>query len=326
MKVGVLAEAVALGEARQTFALATVVWRRGPSSGHVGSKALIRVDGSVQGWLGGACAEPTVVREAQAAMADGRPRLLFLGPAEEVHPDRLSEGMVTVPMACESEGAMEVYVEPFVPSPQVVVVGRSPAVSTLSALAFDLGWDITIVDDGGEPATYPHPELVRTRLDLGELGIDGSTAIVVATQGHYDDLALDAALRTDAGYVGLVASAKRAASTLELLRARGFDDDELHRVVTPAGLDLGPLANHEIAVAVLADLVARRAAGQLATPREASAAVAESQASQSRDPVCGMTVDPRTSRYHLDHDGNDFWFCAAGCKAAFEADPAAYIR
>lgn len=325
MDISVLARAVALAEERRPFALATVVWRRGPSSGHAGSKALIQPDGSLEGWLGGACAQPTVVREARRAIADGRPRRLFLGPADDVHPDRRAEGMVTVPMACESEGAMEVYVEPFVPSPQVVVIGRSPAVATLAALAVDLGWDVAVVDDGGEPASYPRPGLVRARLDLDGLGIGRSTAVVVATQGHYDDLALEAALATDAGYVGLVASAKRAGSVLELLRGRCFDDDQLHRVVAPAGLDLGPVTNAEIAVAVLADLVARRVAGQLVAAPEAATAVAESDANEAIDPVCGMAVDPRTSRYHVLHDGEDLWFCAAGCKASFEADPGAHL-
>ena len=325
MEVGVLADAVALAEARRPFALATVIWRRGPSSGQAGSQALIRPDGSMQGWLGGACAQPTVVREAQKAIADGRSRRLFLGPADEVHPDRLTEGTVTVPMACESEGAMEVYVEPFVPSPQVVVIGRSPAVFTLATLTSDLGWDVAVIDDGGDPAGHPSPDIVRTRLDLGGLGVGPSTGIVVATQGHYDDLALEAALHTEAGYVGLVASPKRAASTLELLRDRGFDDEQLHRVTAPAGLDLGRVSNAEIAVAVLADLVARRAAGQLATGDEAATAVAESPGTEAVDPVCGMTVDPRTSRYHVHRDGHDVWFCAPGCKASFEADPDAYL-
>jgi YHS domain-containing protein len=95
--------------------------------------------------------------------------------------------------------------------------------------------------------------------------------------------------------------------------------------MAPAGLDLGRVTNAEIAVAVLADLVARRAAGQLAATGEATSAAAESPADDAIDPVCGMTVDPRTSRYHLQHEGRDIWFCAAGCKAAFEADPASYL-
>src|SRR4051812_637198 len=217
MDQAVLTEAVELSSRREPFALATVVWRRAPSSGRVGSKAIVLADGSVHGWLGGACALATVVREALAAMADGQPRLLFLGQADELA-RRSGEGLVTVPMACESEGALEVYLEPTLPTPQLVVIGRSPAVSALASMAAGIGWSVAVIDD---------------ELDLSGLGIGGASAVVVATQGHYDDLALEAALQTAAGYVGLVASAKRAASTLGLLRDRGLDDAALARVVAP---------------------------------------------------------------------------------------------
>ena len=304
MEVAALAEAVALAGTRTPFVLATVVWRRAPSSGQVGAKALILADGTVHGWMGGACAEPTVVREARTALQDGRPRLLFLGQPDELD-QRAEAGMLTVPMACESEGAIEVYLEPYLPAPQVVVMGRSPAVATLAALVPPMGWDVVVLDDG--------------QVDLAGLAIGPSSAIVVATQGHYDDLALEAALGTEAGYVGLVASAKRAATVLELLRDRGLGDDQLARVVAPAGLDLGAVSNAEIAVAILAELVSRRAAGQLVD------APADHTVVEAVDPVCGMTVDPRVTRYHSVHEGRDFWFCAAGCKASFDADPAAYV-
>jgi xanthine dehydrogenase accessory factor len=320
MDIDVLARALGLAGAREPFTMATVVWRRAPSSGHVGSKAVIRADGSVEGWLGGACAEPTVVREAQEAMADGRPRLLFLGRPDELD-RRAADGMVTVPMACESEGALEVYLEPVLPRPQIVIIGRSPAVFTLAALARALEWDVAVIDDGGDAATHPFPELVRTVLDLSEasgIGIGRASAIVVATQGHYDDLALEAALATDAGYVGLVATEKRAAATVALLRNRGFDDEQLVRVAAPAGLDLGRIDNAEIAVAVLADLVARRAAGQLAGTVEVRARAT------AVDPVCGMTVAAEHPRYHLAYDGAHYSFCSAGCLAAFQSDPGRY--
>ncbi|HEU5308180.1 MAG TPA: XdhC family protein [Acidimicrobiia bacterium] len=318
MDTDVLAEAVELARARVPFALATVVWRRGPSSGHVGSKAVVLGDGTVRGWLGGACAEPTMIREALAALEDGMPRRLFLGAPDELAAHDIDE-TITVPMACESEGAMEIYLEPSVPAPQVVVIGRSPAVHALTVQARSLGWDVAVIDDGGAPDEHPVPELVRTTLDLTGLGIGPSSAIVVATQGHYDDLALRAALDTDAGYIGVVAAEKRASSLLELLRGQGVGDDALARVHAPAGLDLGPVDNAEIAVAVLADLVARRAAGQLrgaatTAPREAV------------DPVCGMTVFVDTARYHTVHDGSDYWFCASACLHAFETNPETYAK
>jgi xanthine dehydrogenase accessory factor len=314
MDAEVLARAVELAAAREPFALAAVVWRRAPSSGQVGSKAIIRPDGSVEGWLGGACAQPTVVREAQQSLADGRPRLLLLGPQEV---DREPEdGIVTVPMACESEGAMEIFVEPMLPHPQVVVIGRSLAVFALTKLARALDWEVAVVDDGGTATDHPYPELVRTSLDLAGLGIGPSSAIVVGTQGHYDDLALEAAFGTDAGYVGLVASEKRAAGTLELLRSRGIADPQLARVVAPAGLDLGPVENAEIAVAILADLVARRVAGQL----NAVALTTPPLGRDTIDPICGMTVTIADAKYHLQVDRVDSYFCSAGCLAAFEAE------
>jgi xanthine dehydrogenase accessory factor len=317
MDAGVLAEAVRLTQARRPFTLATVVWRRAPSSGHVGSKGIVLDDGTVHGFVGGACAEPAVVREALAALGDGEPRLLFLGPPDAVRGPDVA-GTRTVPMACESEGALEVYLEPFLPGPQVVVYGRSPAVRALTVAARGLDWEVVVVDDGGDPDAHPFPELVRTSIDLSGLAIGPSTAIVVATQGHYDDLALRAALATEAGYVGLVAAEKRASAVVEALRDEGTSDAQLSRVHAPAGLDLGAVDNAEIGVAVLADLVARRAAGQFRAPAP------NPPVAGAVDPVCGMVVDIADAKYHAVRDGRDYWFCTSGCQRAFERDPAAY--
>jgi xanthine dehydrogenase accessory factor len=317
MDADVLADAVELTRARTPFVLATVVWRRGPSSGHVGSKAVVLADGTVHGWLGGACAEPTMIREARAALDDGVPRRLFLGAPDELAAHDIDE-TITVPMACESEGAVEIYLEPFLPAPQVVVIGRSPAVHVLTVQARVLGWDVAVIDDGGDPDEHPVPELVRTSLDLAGLGVGPCTAIVVATQGHYDDLALRAALHTDAGYIGVVAAEKRASALVELLRDNGLDDAQLARVHAPAGLDLGPVDNAEIAVAVLADLVARRSSGQLRGPGSAGPV-------EAVDPVCGMTVFVTTAKYHAEHEGTDYWFCAPGCLQVFKRNLGSYV-
>ncbi|MGH3440658.1 MAG: XdhC family protein, partial [Nitriliruptorales bacterium] len=198
MTRGILEQAAERVERGEAFAIATVVWRQGPSSGKAGSKAIVTPDGRVTGWLGGACAEPTVVREALASLVDGEPRLLSLGvEGEERRP-----GVTAVPMACASEGAMEVYVEPMLPRPLLVVVGRSPAVGALVAMAAALGWRTAVVDDGGGPSDHPAADRVVTELDLSGLPIDERTFLVVATQGHYDEPALREAVATPAGYVG----------------------------------------------------------------------------------------------------------------------------
>ncbi len=304
LKPDVLRLAAELSGRGEPFVLATVVWRRAPSSGKEGATALITPDRTVRGWLGGACAEPTVVREALKALEEGSPRLLFLGPPEELE-GRARDGVVTVPIACQSEGALEVYVEPVLPQPQIVAIGRSPAAGALAALATGLGWRSVLVEDGA---------------DLGA-DVDERSYVVVATQGHFDEEALEHALATPAGYVGLVASRKRADAVLGYLRDRGVAEEALARVHAPAGLDLGHVATDEIAVAILAEIVQLRAAGALET-----GAVAETPARHEEiDPVCGMTVDVADARYRTVHDGRTYYFCSAGCLESFESDPARYV-
>jgi xanthine dehydrogenase accessory factor len=320
LRPGVLALAADLSARGEPFVLATVVWRRSPSSGKEGSTAIVTPDRRVRGWLGGACAEPTVIREALLALEQGAPRLLFLGPPEELAA-RGRDGVVTVPIACQSEGALEVYVEPVLPQPQLVVIGRSPAVATLASMAGALGWRTVVVDEGGAAADYPDAGRVLVTLDLEAAGISERSFVVVATQGHYDEDALERALETPAAYVGLVASRKRAESVLGYLRDRGVPEESLARVHAPAGLDLGKVAHEEIAVAILAELVRERAAGNL----EAAAPPAETVPHEELDPVCGMTVDVASARYRSVHEGTTYYFCSAGCLQRFEQEPSRFV-
>lgn len=304
MKPKVLELAAELSARGEPFVLATVVWRRAPSSGKEGATALITPDRRVRGWLGGACAEPTVVREALKALDEGTPRLLFLGPAEELE-GRARDGVVTVPIACQSEGALEVYVEPVLPQPQIVTIGRSPAAAALAALATGLGWRSVLIEDTGEVGA----------------DIDDRSYVVVATQGHFDEEALERVLETPAAYVGLVASRKRAEAVLGYLRDRGVADEALARVHAPAGLDLGHVAPDEIAVAILAEIVQLRAAGSLETGTVAEMPIRH----EELDPVCGMTVDVADTRYRAVHHGRTYYFCSAGCVESFESDSARYV-
>jgi xanthine dehydrogenase accessory factor len=319
VKPEVLALAADLSRRGEPFALATVVWRRAPSSGKEGSTALITADRRVRGWLGGACAEPTVIRESLKALEEGTPRLLFLGPPEELAA-RGRDGVVTVPIACQSEGALEVYVEPVLPQPYLVVIGRSPAVGTLASTANALGWRTVVVDEGGMAEDYPNVDRVFTSLDLSEADVTERSVIVVATQGHYDEAALETALATPAAYVGLVASRRRAEAVLGYLRDRGVSDANLARVHAPAGLDLGKVAHEEIAIAILAELVQERAAGKLA-----AAEPADLETHEAIDPVCGMTVDVATAVYRSTFEDTTYYFCSAGCLSRFEEDPARFV-
>ena len=309
-----------LRERGHPFALATVVWRRSPSSAKVGARALVTADGRLRGWLAGACAEPAVIGEAKKAMQEGSARLIFIGPPEEIA-EHARDGVTSVPIACQSEGALEVYVEPVLPNPQLVVIGRSPAVDTLAHMAAVLGWRTVVVDDGGSAEDHPGIERVETMLDLSALGVGPGSFVVVATQGHYDEEALEQALATDATYVGLVASRKRAESVLAYLRDRGASDERLARVHAPAGLDLGSVATDEIGVAVLAELVRLRAEEGLGA---VAVAAPSPETHEALDPVCGMTVQVASARHRSVYEGRTYYFCSAGCLAKFEGNPASF--
>jgi xanthine dehydrogenase accessory factor len=301
----VLERASELARQGQEFALATVVWRQGPSSGQLGGRAIITADGQVHGWIGGACAEPVVIREAQQVIADGESRLLLLGTREQFG-EAVPEGMTVVPISCQSDGALEVFIEPVHPSPRLVVVGRSPMAQTLTALAGDLGWRATRVDGAG-----------FTGAD-----VDSRTLVVIATQGHGDEEAVEQAAAAGPAYLGLVASERRAEAVLGYLADRGVPQDQLDRVTAPAGLDLGRTSHREIAVAIMAQLVQLRAAGALGAGAPATA----SAPATATDPVCGMTVTAGPGSYPLDHDGVTYYFCRAGCRQEFAKNPAAYSQ
>ncbi|MFI5293365.1 MAG: XdhC family protein, partial [Candidatus Limnocylindrales bacterium] len=218
----------------EEFALATVVWRQGPSSSTQGSHAIVTASGDLHGWIGGACAEPVVIREAQRAIADGEPRLLLLGTPEQF--TGVHDGMTVIPIACQSEGAMEIFVEPVLASPHLVVVGRSPMVHTLRELARGLDWRADVIDGA----------------DFTSADVDGRTAVIVATQGHGDEEAMEQAMAGEPLFVGLVASRRRAEAVLGYLADRGVPRERLDRVHAPVGLDLGHTSHKEIAVAILA--------------------------------------------------------------------------
>jgi xanthine dehydrogenase accessory factor len=305
----VLEQASELARAGEPFALATVVWRQGPSSSQQGSRAIITAAGELRGWIGGACAEPAVLREAREVISSGVPRLLLLGEPGQFG-GAVPDGMRVVPIACQSEGALEVYVEPVVPAPHLVVVGRSPMAQALDNMASALGWRTALV---------PGEEF--TSADASERSM-----VVVATQGHGDEEALEQAVRARPAYLGLVGSRRRGAAVLGYLAERGLDPEQLGRVRVPAGLDLGRTKHQEIAVAILAELVQLRASGGVARRPPTAASEPDEPAADAVDPVCGMTVAPGPSGRPLIHDGQAYYFCSARCRREFERDPAAHAR
>jgi xanthine dehydrogenase accessory factor len=290
-----LAERAAeLRRLRVPFVHARVVLAERPTSAKPGDEALILADGSIDGFVGGDCAESTVRAQSLALLDSGESLLLRVSPV----PEDSQPGKLSVHNPCLSGGTLEIFLEPQRPAPYVAVVGDTPVARALFALGRPLGYDVAAYSD-------PLP--------------DDVAAVVIASHGRDESDALAAALRAGVPYVGLVASRKRGEAVVGSLDICGSMKAQVR---TPAGLDIGARTPAEIAMSILAEIVASR-------PRPTGRSGAEETAgtgslATALDPVCSMTVVAVESSLHLDHAGTRYWFCGSGCLRAFAASPAEY--
>jgi xanthine dehydrogenase accessory factor len=279
------------------FVTATVVRAQRPTSAQAGDVALVLGDGTIDGFVGGVCAQNSVRVYALKALETGEALLLRILPdGDDVI---VEEGAVTVQNTCLSGGAIEIFLDPVLPSPRVVVVGDSPVADAIRSLAGQLG--LTLVE-GAEPAS-------------------GDLAVVVAAHGRDELHMLRRALEARVPYVGLVASKRRGADVLEQLRADGVSEQALALVDVPAGLDIGSRTPPEIALSILAAIVSVRRADR----RDEAVVVAAPATSEAErpplavDPVCGMTVAAVPGTPSVEFEGETVYFCCEGCAATFEA-------
>jgi xanthine dehydrogenase accessory factor len=279
--------------------LATVVRCDPPTSAKPGDKAVITADGRLRGWIGGSCSEPLVRREALRALADGAPRLVKIVPAEAAKATR-RRGELTMATTCPSGGALDIFIEPQLPKPLLLVFGESPAAENLVKLGQLTGFRTQPVSQAG----------------LAALAVHGDDAwAVVATMGHYDEDAVEAALNIPNLKVALVASRRRSGAVLDALRARGISEDALGRVHAPAGR-LRAATQEEIALMALAEVVAER---RRQGPAHHSAAAEQAAAVFATDPVCGMAVEIKAGALTAERDGVTNYFCGPGCRTSFLA-------
>ncbi|MDX6620576.1 MAG: xanthine dehydrogenase accessory factor [Gaiellales bacterium] len=286
------------------FVTATVVHARRPTSVEPGNVALVLADGTIEGFVGGLCSEHSVRAYSLQALETGRAVLLRILPFADEAEVAGEEGTVTVQNPCLSGGAIEVFLEPVLPAARVLVVGDTPIADALLRLGGEVGFAAVRVDGAAlEPQA-------------------GDLALVVAAHGRDELHTLRLGLEQDLPYVGLVASRKRGDGVLGELRGDGVPDALLERIDVPAGLDIGARTPAEIALSILARIVAvqrdERAAG--AVPRAQAEVAAPPAAALAVDPICGMTVAAVASTPSLEHDGEMVYFCCDGCKARFLAE------
>ena len=272
----------------EPFVLATVVAYKSPQSAKPGSRAIIRADGSMSGWVGGGCVQPIVLREAQQALKTGQPKLLSISP-EAAHSDDW-QGVESYRMTCEGGGSLEIYLEPVLPKPELLIVGDSPVAQTVAQLGDML--DFKVITDPSR--------------------INEATYVVVATMGNGDEEGLLSVLGTKPKYFGLVASEKKSKALFDYAREKGYTDEQIGLVKSPAGLALGAETMQEIALSVMAEIT------QLRRTSSEQPVIVPIVPISAIDPICGMTVDPQAARYTSQFDGRTIYFCCLRCKETFD--------
>jgi xanthine dehydrogenase accessory factor len=335
--ITVLARAADLSRLGRPYALATVVAVSRPTSARPGARGIVHPDGTIEGWVGGSCAQPTVVAEALRALAGGEPRLLRISP-EVPTESRRADGIIDVVMTCHSGGTLEIFVEPQVAAPELWVAGVTPIARSLVELGAAMGFRATAVDPAATPEAFPSASAVVAARSFDGLADGAPPYVVVASQGQWDEEAVEAVLRRDVAYVGLVASPRRAAAVREYLELAGVPAEHAAALRAPCGLDLGATTAGEVAVTILAEIVQvrRGRAPFVAAPGPATLAGGAGHLELApppgvpsdivlEDPVCGMTVARDEVRHVAEHEGITYAFCAIGCRTRFVKNPARYL-
>lgn len=313
MRDDILAKAQQLRAEQSVFALATVVVARQPTSGTPGAHAIILPDGRVEGWIGGHCARPAVIRQSIEALTAGTPRLVVISPAV-AEQSALEGGVVKVPMLCAGQGELQVFVEPFLPRTVLVIIGESTVARALARFASLLGFEVWACDPLADMESFPDADRLVPSLEALKPQISERSYVIVATIGEYDEDAAQMALGSSASYVGLVASNKRLKTVRAYLSEYGLSDEQVARLKRPAGLASFVIKPEEIAFSVMAELIEARHQG-LGTLTQLPP---QPQRAEALDPICGMTVDVATARFMSERDGQTFYFCCAACKTTFE--------
>lgn len=285
-----------LRSGRTPYVLATVVRAERPTSAKAGDRALVLPDGTLEGFVGGTCAESTVRLQGLRLLETGDSTLLRITPTES--PETAAQGVITVGNPCLSGGTLDIFLEAVLPPVLVHVFGDAPIARALARVGAALGYDMRTATD---PAAPIAPD---------------TTAVVVASHGRDEETVLAAALRARVPYIGLIASRRRGAAVVAAL-----DRPDADRVHTPAGLDLGARTAPEVALSVLAQIMSERPAER---PRPATPPETPVAAREATDPVCGMRVAIAAATPRHEHGGQTWYFCGPGCRDAFAADPAAY--
>ena len=304
--------------------MAVVVRKEAPSSGKLGDKAVINKFGEIFGWVGGGCVKAIMIKEAEDAMKTGKARLVRIGKSEA---PLKSEAVMEYKMTCQSEGTVEVFIEPVLPEPHLVVMGKSAIAKALVKIGKAAGYRVTAVAPDARPDTFGQVDELITQYKLDQVKTTMASSIVVVTQGEQDELALEEAMKKSAIYLGFVASRKKKSVVFSSLLDAGLDQEAISKIKSPAGIDIKARKPEEVAISILAEIIQVQ---QMNPSGFSFSAFDETrqQAGKSKfyiNPVCGVPVDMENPKHVVEYKGEKVYFCCDGCLVKFEQQPEKYM-
>ncbi|ULQ52749.1 XdhC family protein [Flavihumibacter fluvii] len=314
-----------LRKKQEPFAIAIVVRRDAPSSGKTGDKAIVDKFGDIIGWVGGGCVRAIIIKESEDAMKSGKPRLVRIGQSIQ---NTQQESVMEYKMTCQSEGTVEVFIEPILPLPHLVVMGKTAIAKALVKLGKASGFKVTAVAPDAKIDTFEKPDELITRYNLDQVNTGPSTCIVVATQGDQDEPALEQALGKEHGYIGFVSSRKKGLTVMDYLKNAGLNETAISAIRSPAGIDINAKTPEEVAISILAEVIAVKS--------ELPGTAGFSKFDETRqeagkpkfyiNPVCGVPVDINNPKHIIEYNNEKVYFCCDGCKVKFELEPEKYMN
>lgn len=315
------------------FAIAQVINRIAPSSGKVGDKALILQTGELIGWIGGGCVRGIVVKEALEVIKSKRFRRVRISPEGGTLETATYKEYV---MSCQSKGTVEIMIEPVIPQPEIIVVGKSNIARKLVQMATAADFRVSVMATDADQQTFPTAHQVFVQVDFGSIRSIPNTHIVVTTQGEDDELSVKKALQTSVAYIGFVASARKSEDIKTYLRGEGISEERIAQLRSPVGLDINAKLASEVAISILAEIIdhfrnrksTEDSCCGSSTAAETASTLAEDKFAEDYyiNPVCNVPVSKKNPKHIVDYQGEQVYFCCDGCKVSFEKEPAKYME
>lgn len=313
-----LQKAQKLNEGKEAYATAIIVRRKIPSSGKPGDKAIITKDGQIHGWIGGGCTRGIVLKESLLAIREGKSRLISISPDANLGDSSYSK---MYSMTCQSGGEVDVYIEPVLPKPHIVIFGTSHIAMALSKISKAMSYQVSCVVQVADKNLFPQADQLINISDFTNDQVLDNSHVVVCTQGEGDAEALHKAIGLNMDYLAFVASRKKANAIFKDLRNMGISFDQLKTIKTPAGLDINAKLPEEVAISILAQII---------EDFRSNNAKDEGKLDIQNDdfymnPVCNIPIQKSTAKHVIEHNGEQVYFCCDGCKVSFEKSPETYV-